>query len=180
MNVADSPTDCVSDDQSYLSLATTPPAYYRPMADPLSVYVPFDSLTEETIRSVVKTVKQCAARHSSGSSGSWRPLIAFLIALNEKLAEIKSNPIDEKKVERAEQLQQWMNMENANGKTAELDWTRLNELYEKMKDNDNAIKPYHELSIVRVSDALITVDMDETLVVDDVFRLGASRCGTVA
>jgi hypothetical protein len=50
----------ICDMLSYLPISTKPDIKYKPMPDPLSVYVPLDSLTEETINSLVSTVQHAA------------------------------------------------------------------------------------------------------------------------
>jgi hypothetical protein len=84
-NVGDA-VDDLSNKLSYLSVSTKSNIKYRPMPDPLSVYVPLSSLTEETIHSIVSTVQR--SRGKMWNNGR-RTLLAFLLAINNRLNELK-------------------------------------------------------------------------------------------
>ena len=154
---------CITDKQSYSSISTAPEIKYRPMPDPLSVYVPLDSLTEETINSIVSTVHQCDKKRLNHSI---RTLLAFLLAINKKLSEIEktkglSNKFDEKIVQHATKVRQWLVQKDHSGNIKDLDWDELHAHYNAMasEKNDGIAKyfgidkfePYYELTIQGVS-----------------------------
>ncbi len=151
------------DAQGYLSLSTKPDIKYKPMPDPLSVYVPLDSLTEETIDSIVSTVQQSERNDWYNSR---RTLLAFLLAINNKVSEIEknkdsNNKFDEQTVQQAKKVRQLLVEKNQAGDIRELDWDKLRKKYEKMaSETDNGmanyfgvetIEPYEELTIQGVS-----------------------------
>ncbi|CAF1191640.1 unnamed protein product [Adineta steineri] len=144
--------NATSDIQSYLSVSIQPNIKYRPMPDPLSVYVPLESLTKELINSLVSTIQQSGRTDWHNSR---RTLLAFLLAINNKVNEIEkhidtNNKIDEKIIQHAREVRQWFVEKN-------LEWKELQTKYENMaKKNNNelaqtlhaeTVEPYFELTI---------------------------------
>lgn len=136
-----------------LSISTKHAIKYRPMPDPLSVYVPLQSLNEKTIHSIVSTVQQST---STNWTHSQRTLLAFLVAINDRLNDIEKNEDPNKKfseqiVQHADQVRQWL---------GEIDWIELREKYDQMASvpNDGMSKyfpiekyePYYELIVDEV------------------------------
>lgn len=122
------------------------------------VYVPLESLTEPTVRSIISVVTTFSSPNFDYSE---RTLLIFLLAINEKLEEIEKN-VDEKKIDpnliqRVEQVRSWL----VNMKKKPLDWDKLKEKYAKIaretctemaryygsKDSE----PYFELTMKTVS-----------------------------
>ncbi|CAF4141450.1 unnamed protein product [Rotaria magnacalcarata] len=154
-----------SDAEPNLLLSTQANIKYRPMPDPLSVYVPLNSLTEETVDSIVSTVSTVPQSDKTEWSFSRRTLLAFLLAIHNKLSRIEQNDstmkLDRQIVEYASKVRQWLVHKNHSGNIIkELDWTELRETYDKMAketDDGNAkyfgvknAEPYFELTIERV------------------------------
>ncbi|CAF4739789.1 unnamed protein product [Rotaria sp. Silwood1] len=126
------------------------------MPDPLSVYVPLESLTKQTIESVALT----ALKHEMPDwNHSRRTLLAFLLAINERLNEIEKNKIqyDEQTLKHAIKIRQWLVREEKSGQIIEFDWNELRKTYDNMINNKNNKKemylgmrneePYYELTI---------------------------------
>ncbi|CAF3731908.1 unnamed protein product [Rotaria sp. Silwood1] len=126
------------------------------MPDPLSVYVPLESLTKQTIESVALT----ALKHEMPDwNHSRRTLLAFLLAINERLNEIEKNKIqyDEQTLKHAIKVRQWLVREEKSGQIIEFDWNELRKTYDNMINNKNNKKemylgmrneePYYELTI---------------------------------
>jgi hypothetical protein len=143
------------DVDTYLSLSTQPDVKYRPKPDPLSVYVPLDALTRETVYSIVSTVLHSEKRDWNHSK---RTLLAFLLALNEKINDIEQNKdtndkFDESTIKHAIEVRQWF--------PQDLDWNELRGRYDEMasETTDGISKhygvekcePYYELAINGVS-----------------------------
>lgn len=149
---------------SYLSISTKPDIKYRQMPDPLSVYVPLESLNEKTIDSIVSTVQQCNAKHWTHSQ---RTLLAFLLAINSRLSEIENNKDLKKKserpiVEHAAKVRQWLVEEDQTGNMNEINWVELQARYHQMASEQNdgmaaryfsmdKYEPYYEMTIENVS-----------------------------
>ncbi|CAF4062233.1 unnamed protein product, partial [Rotaria sp. Silwood2] len=128
------------------------------MPDPLSVYVPFYSLTEETIDSIVSTVQQS---NNKDWNHSKRTLLAFLLAINNKVSEIEKqdskNTFDRQTAQHAAKVRQWLVEKDHSGNVKKLDWDELRKTYDHMareKDDGMAkyfgvtnVEPYYELTI---------------------------------
>jgi hypothetical protein len=153
----------ICDMLSYLPISTKPDIKYKPMPDPLSVYVPLDSLTEETINSLVSTVLHSTKQDLNQSK---RTLLTFLLAINERVSEIEknedaSNKFDEQTVQHAAKVRKWLVDKDQCGNIQELNWDELRATYDKVlseKDDGLARKfdvekyePYYELTIEGVS-----------------------------
>ncbi|CAF3525438.1 unnamed protein product [Rotaria sp. Silwood2] len=146
------------DTQLYLSVSSEPNIKYKPMPDPLSIYVPLDSLTEDTIDSIVSTTRQLGRDDWSLSK---RTLLAFLLAINNKVSEIEkgdsNNKFNEQTVRHAAKVRQWLVQKDRSGNIKKLDWNELQETYQRIArekydgtakyfDVENA-EPYSELTI---------------------------------
>ncbi len=155
--------NATSDALSYLSVSVKPDIKYKPMADPLSVYVPLDALTEETIDSIVSTVQQSEKKDWNHSK---RTLLAFLLAINAKVSRIENNKdpnnkFDEQTVQHAAKVRQWLVEKDRSKNIKKLDWEKLQAKYDQMaseKDDGMAkyfgvknFEPYYELTIEGVS-----------------------------
>ncbi|CAF1405754.1 unnamed protein product [Rotaria sp. Silwood1] len=128
------------------------------MPDPLSVYVPLDSLTEETIDSIILTIQQSDKRDWAFSK---RTLLAFLLAINNKVNEIENNEsnnkFDEQTLQHVAKVRQWLVQKDRFGKREQLNWNKLRKTYDQMikeKEDGTAkhfavknIEPYYELTI---------------------------------
>ncbi|CAF0938712.1 unnamed protein product [Adineta ricciae] len=148
-------------EQSYLSVSRHPEIRYRPLPDPLSLYVPVKSLSKGTIDSIV------SASHRSDRSDwnfSRRTLLAFLLAIHNQLRIIEENKdfqskFDEKTIQRASEVRKWLGRKNQSGDIEEIRWDHLETNYKKMSreiDNGMAqcfhvdikdVEPYYELTI---------------------------------
>ncbi|CAF3766665.1 unnamed protein product [Rotaria sordida] len=147
-----------SDTLSYLSLSTQPNIKYKSTPDPLSVYVPLDSLTEETIDSIVSTVQQSNKKDWNHSR---RTLLAFLLAIKNKVSDIEKqdskNTFDKQIVQHARKVGEWLVEKDHSGNINKLDWDELRKTYEQMaSENDDGmarhysvtnVEPYYELTI---------------------------------
>ncbi|UJR20300.1 hypothetical protein I4U23_023431 [Adineta vaga] len=150
-----------TDTESYSSVSTHPEIKYRPMPDPLSVYVPLNSLTQKTIDSIVSTIHQSEKR-------DWhfgrRTLLAFLLAIHNQLKVIeqnkdRENKFDEKTIQHASKVRKWLVRKDQSGDVSELQWDELETNYKKMmKEKDSGmaanfyvdvkeVEPYYELTI---------------------------------
>ena len=136
MEEAQTSTDLIDntcDALSYLSVSTKPDIKYKPMPNPLSVYVPLDSLTEETINSIVLTVLHSEKKDLNNSK---RTLLAFLLAINERVNEL----------EHAEKFRQWLVEKDQSGDIKALNWDELRATYDMMTSKKDD-EPYYELII---------------------------------
>ena len=132
-----------------------------PMPDPFSVYVPFESLTDPVVRSIISVATENFSRNENNSE---RSLLIFLLAINKKLEEIErttddatGKKIDEHIIRHAEQVRKWL-VDN-DGKP--LNWDELQQKYEKTANrrsddsaNDNGnyySNRYSEFSMKPVS-----------------------------
>ncbi|CAF1423147.1 unnamed protein product [Adineta steineri] len=121
------------------------------MPDPLSVYVPLQSLTKEVINSLVSTIPQAK---SNNWDNSRRTLLAFLLAINNKLNQIEkhtdsNNKFDEKIIQHAREVRQWLAEKH-------LKWDELQTKYEDTAKKNNTelaqmfnaetVEPYYELT----------------------------------
>jgi hypothetical protein len=131
-----------------------------PIQDSSSVYVPLESLTESTVRSVVSVA-------ISPEFPTWdyseRTLLRFLLAINDKLNEIENRTdendqkFDENIIQHAKQVRQWL----VNEENEPLIWDNLQKEYDqiaKKKCRDLAryhgsedADPYFELKTKTVS-----------------------------
>ena len=123
---------------------------------PSSIYVPLESLTEPVIRSVTSVV--CGRRKETWNF-SRRTLLAFLLALDEKLTTIEQRSATDKtnSDSNAIELRRWL----VDQDNHPLDWTGLREEYEteKKRKHDqmaayfgvNKTGEYFELTIPTVS-----------------------------
>jgi len=125
--------------------------------DRLPVYVPLESLTESTIRSIISVVTE-----PLNWDFSQRTLLIFLLAINKKLEEIENNTdenerkLDEHIIEHAKNVRQWLVDKNK-----PLNWDELRQIYDriaKLKSTDlayyyrsNDVDPYFELRMKTVS-----------------------------
>ncbi|CAF4356012.1 unnamed protein product, partial [Adineta steineri] len=111
------------------------------MPDPLSVYVPLQSLTKEVINSLVSTIPQAK---SNNWNNSRRTLLAFLLAINNKVNQIEkhtdsNNKFDEKIIQHAREVHQWLAEKHLN-------WDELQTKYEdtaKKNNTELALMFYH-------------------------------------
>jgi hypothetical protein len=124
-----------------------------PKEDSSPPYIPLESLTEPTIRSIISVA-------TSSDRPNWdyseRTLLIFLLAINEKLKEIESNT-DEKTIAIAKQVRQWL----VNVKNEPLDWNELQQKYDRIAKGkchelayyygSNDEDPYFELRMKSVS-----------------------------
>ncbi|CAF1136346.1 unnamed protein product [Adineta steineri] len=121
------------------------------MPDPLSVYVPLQSLTKEVINSLVSTIPQAK---SNNWNNSRRTLLAFLLAINNKVNQIEkhtdsNNKFDEKIIQHAREVRQWLAEKH-------LKWDELQTKYEDTATKNNnelalmfnaeTVEPYYELT----------------------------------
>jgi hypothetical protein len=151
------PDSCVS------SSGATNDFNYTIMSDPLSIYVPLASLSELVVRSIVSVVFK---REEIGRNHSRRTLLAFLLAINERLKEIEqskdtANKFDEYIVQYARNVRQWLTNKDLLDNSQELNWNELQTIYQKMADDKTGelwtyyggqkTKPYYELVIDVVS-----------------------------
>jgi len=148
---------------SYLSVSTNSDIKYKPMPDPLSVYVPLDSLTEKTLDSIIRTVQQSKKKDWNHSK---RTLLAFLLAINDRVSEIEknkdsNNKFNEQTVQHAAKVRQWLVEKDQFKNSKKLEWDELRARYDQMaseKDDGMAkhfgienFEPYYELTIQGVS-----------------------------
>jgi hypothetical protein len=98
--------------------------------DPLSVYVPLESLTEQVIHSVISVALQ---PHDYSGNFSQRTLRIFLLAIDEKLKEIEKGTdkqFDEQAIQHAEKVRQWL----VDGNNKPLHWDKLREEYDRLAE----------------------------------------------
>jgi hypothetical protein len=128
------------------------------MANLPSVYVPLESLTEPTVRSIISV-----AIEFPNWDFSQRTLLIFLLAINEKLEEIENSTdenkhkFDEHLIQHAKKVREWL----VDDKNKPLNWDRYRQSYHhiaKLKCNDLAhyygskdANPYFELKMKTVS-----------------------------
>lgn len=160
---SDDTINATSDALSYLSITHRPDFKYKPMPDPLSVYVPLNSLTEKTIDSIVSTILHSKTRDYNNSK---RTLLAFLLAINSKVSEIEqskdsNNKFDEQTIRHVAKVRQWLVDRDQSTNVQKIDWDQLRAKYDEMasEKGDGAAKvfgidkcqPYYELIIEGVS-----------------------------
>ncbi|CAF2749734.1 unnamed protein product [Rotaria sp. Silwood2] len=136
---------------------------YTPIPDPLAVYVPVASLTKPVVRSILFAALKYETRDWNHSR---RTLLAFLLALNKKLEEVKQGTntgqkIQERIIRQVDDIRQWFVYEDDSGNLVEPNWDELRATYQKMtvdKVDDtwtyyggHKTKPYYELIISVVS-----------------------------
>ncbi|CAF3585040.1 unnamed protein product [Rotaria socialis] len=129
------------------------------ISNALSVYVPLESLTEKTVHSIISTATRA---RTSDLNHSRRTLLAFLLAINDKLQQIEKNEnvteqCDEHTIQHAKQVRQWLSRKHYSGKAIDIDWNDFRAHFEGMfQDNDDEIakryrlktpEPYYELAI---------------------------------
>lgn len=147
---------------AHVSISTKPNIKYTPMPNPRSVYVPLQSLDKKTIDSIVLTVEQSTAKHWTHSQ---RTLLAFLLAINDRLNEIENNKDSKKKFEQsiAAKVRQWLREEDQTGNVTDIDWNELQTKYNHMTREQNdgmatryfgmdKYEPYYEMTIENVSE----------------------------
>jgi hypothetical protein len=100
--------------------------------DPLSVYVPFESLTEPVVRSIINVV---VPFQPPSWDYSQRTLLIFLLAINKRLEEIEKgasangeNPDEQGIIEHAAKVRQWL----VDRKDNSLDWAKLRKKYDQI------------------------------------------------
>jgi hypothetical protein len=114
-----------------------------PMQDSSPVYVPLESLTESTVRSIVSVA-------ISPEFPTWdyseRTLLRFLLAINNKLNEIENRTdendqkFDENIIQQAKQVRHWL----VNKKNEPLIWDDLQKEYDHIaKRNCDDLARYH-------------------------------------
>ncbi len=132
----------------------------RPMPDPLSVYIPFESLTESVVRSIIRVV---TPSYSPNWDYSQRTLLIFLLAINEKVEGIEKSKDateekpDENLIQKATEVRKWL----VDKKKKPLNWDQLRQSYNKTaKQNcdelaryyrSESADPYFELKMHTVS-----------------------------
>lgn len=125
----------------------------KPMQDPFDIYIPLESLTEPTVRSIISV-----ATRRPNWDFSERTLLISLLAINRKLAEIENNKDGNEHIpEHVKNIRQWL----VNDQNKQPDWNELEELYKmiaQQKSNElaryygsNDTNPYFELRISIVS-----------------------------
>ena len=135
------------------------PPHRTQNCDPFSVYIPLESLTEPTVRSVINVV---VPHYSLNWDHSERTLLIFLLALNKKLKDVEDsteddeNKLDQRIIEHAKKVRAWLVDRNNHP----LDWEELQKNYNDTRDKkhdalaeyhhaDNA-NPYFELDVKTV------------------------------
>ncbi|CAF4140426.1 unnamed protein product, partial [Rotaria magnacalcarata] len=131
----------------------------RSISNALSVYVPLESLTEKTVHSIISTATQAG---TSDWNHSRRTLLAFLLAINDKLQQIEKNEnaneqYNEYTIQHAKQVRRWLVRKHYSGKVIDIDWNDFRTHFEGMfQENDDEIakryrvktpEPYYELGI---------------------------------
>jgi hypothetical protein len=128
------------------------------MSHRLSVFVPFESLTQRVINSVVSVA---TTFRKPGFDYSERTILIFLLEIKKKLKEIENkiqeNPIeiDQKLIQHAQNVRQWLVDKQS------LNWIELEKKYRRIVDQNcdemahyygsNSAEPYFELKIQTVS-----------------------------
>ena len=129
----------VTDGLSCLSVSKNIEIQHRP------VYVPLNSLTESMINSIVSTVLYSTKKDWHHSK---RTLLAFLLAIHDRVSQDQTDPIRQLLVDRS-----------SPDDVKQLDWNALQEQYEQMmKENEDGTsavfeveyEPYYELKIENV------------------------------
>lgn len=120
--------------------------------DPFSVYVPLESLTESTVRSIVSVIQ---SNESQNWDLSQRTLLIFLLAINKKLTELEV-PGEEQNIQ-LKNVRQWLKYSNGQ----EIDWEKLQQKYDMIADmkcdglaryySSKTADPYFELTVNVVS-----------------------------
>jgi hypothetical protein len=113
------------------------------MSEPLSVYVPFESLTESVVRSIIRVV---TPSYSPNWDYSQRTLLMFLLAINEKVEGIEKSKDttepkpDEHLIQKATEVRKWL----VDEKKKPLKWDQLRQIYNKTaKNNCDDLARYH-------------------------------------
>ncbi|CAF0719890.1 unnamed protein product [Adineta ricciae] len=119
------------------------PPHRTQNCDPSSVYIPLESLTEPTVRSVINVV---VPHYSLNWDHSERTLLIFLLALNKKLTDIENSfesdekKLDQRIIEHARQVRAWLVDRN----NQPLDWKELQKNYDDTCDKKHdALANYH-------------------------------------
>lgn len=128
--------------------------------DPFSVYVPLESLTESTVRSIISVIEP---NHHPYWDHSERSLLIFLLAINRKLTEIEQLPEDTATTQ-VKNVRQWL----VDSKGEPLDWEKLQQRCDEITKNKSGeivyydwsriVDPYFELTLQVVSCFLIHYD----------------------
>ena len=124
-----------------ISLPPTPVVECRP------IYVPFESLTQPVIRSMISVVYQLGRETWNFSQ---RTVVSYLLAVHEKLEQARSD-------EHAIEVRSWL----VDDHNAPLDWEKLQCLYAEQKKKHfdrmadyfgaDSWEPYYELTMATVS-----------------------------
>ncbi|CAF1466637.1 unnamed protein product [Rotaria sordida] len=130
------------------------------MQQPVSVYVPLESLTEPVVRSIISVT---TSSYELNMNYSQRTLLMFLLAIDEKLQQIENKTdtaeqiSDESIIQHAKNVRQWLVYNNKEP----LNWDELRKIYNKMtKQEYNSLAnyfgvkdavPYFELTMRTVS-----------------------------
>ena len=128
--------------------------------DPFSVYVPLESLTKSTIRSIISVATTFDYANFDYSE---RTLLIFLLKINRELKKIETETdtedkkINEESLQRAKKIREWL----VDRRHQPLDWDKLEEKYKEIegKNCDQLAKyygsktsePYFELTLKTVS-----------------------------
>jgi hypothetical protein len=125
-----------------------------------SVFVPFESLTQRVINSVVSVA---TTFRKPGFDYSERTILIFLLEIKKKLTEIEkkiqenSTDIDQELIQHAQNVRQWLVDRNKQS----LNWIELKKKYSRIADQNcnemahyygsDSAEPYFELKIQTVS-----------------------------
>ncbi|CAF3357951.1 unnamed protein product [Rotaria socialis] len=107
---------------------------YQTMPDPLAVYIPVASLTKFLLCSILCAVSN---QERIDWNHSRRTLLAFLLALNKRLEELKEiantrDEISDQITRKLDEIRQWLVYEDRDGTCREPNWNELRETYQKM------------------------------------------------
>ncbi|CAF1527519.1 unnamed protein product, partial [Rotaria sp. Silwood1] len=125
-----------------------------------SVFVPFESLTQQVIKSIVSVA---TTFRKPGFDYSERTILIFLLEIKKKLIDIEkkiqenSTEIDQQVIQHAHNVQQWL----VNINKQPINWIELEKKYSRIADQNcdemdrycrsNAAEPYFELKVKTVS-----------------------------
>ncbi|CAF1169729.1 unnamed protein product [Rotaria sordida] len=112
------------------------------MQQPVSVYVPLESLTEPVVRSIISVT---TSSYELNMNYSQRTLLMFLLAIDEKLQQIENKTdtaeqtSDESIIQHTKNVRQWLVYNNKEP----LNWDELRKIYNKMtKQEYNSLANY--------------------------------------
>lgn len=132
-----------------------------PKFELLPLYIPFESLTEAVIRSIISVVDDCT---DFSPDFSQRTLLIYLLEINKKVKDIEASVTtttddkpDENKVQQAKNIREWL----VDKDKKPLDWEKLEKTIDFMTTQSRTVlmyylgmvdqKPYYELRIPTVS-----------------------------